>query len=538
MKADVIVVGAGLAGLVAAAELADRGRRVVLVEQESPASFGGQALWSLGGVFLVDTPEQRRLGVHDSVELAWRDWIGAAGFDRADEDLWGRRWARAYVEFAAGEARAWLRVLGMRFFPVVAWAERARNTVPRFHLVWGTGPGVVEPFARRVRHAAGRGLVRPRFRCRVEELVTTGGAVTGVRGMVLEPDAAAPGRPTSRTAVAEFELRAPAVLLTCGGIGADHDLVRASWPDRLGPAPRRLLRGVPDHVDGHLVAVVEKTGGAVVNRDRMWHYPEGIHPLSPLWTNHGVRVLPGPSTLWCDARGRRLPPPHFPGFDTLAALEVITSTGFDHSWFVLNRRILAKEIALSGSVENPDLTARSIPRFLRRLLGTPGPVRALARHGSDIVTAATVPELVARMNSRTGQQLIDAGELHRQILDRDRALSDDPQLAAVRTARRYLGDRLTRVAAPHRLLDPHAGPLIAIRLHILSRKTLGGLRTDLSGRVLRHDGQAVPGLYAAGEAAGFGGGGMHGYRSLEGTFLGGCLFTGRQAARAIAGANA
>src|SRR5918998_3011481 len=191
LDADAIVVGAGLAGLVATAELADAGRRVVLLDQEPEASLGGQAHWSFGGLFLVDSPEQRRARVRDSRELALDDWLGAAGFDR-DDDVWPRRWAEAYVDFAAGEKRAWLHGQGVRFFPVVGWAERGGydatghgNSVPRFHITWGTGPGIVAPFERRVRAAAARGLVDMRFRHRVDELLTDGGAVTGVAGAVL-----------------------------------------------------------------------------------------------------------------------------------------------------------------------------------------------------------------------------------------------------------------------------------------------------------------------------------------------------------------
>ena len=544
-ETDVIIVGAGLAGLVAAAELVDAGRRVIILEQEPEASLGGQAFWSFGGLFLVNSPEQRRLGVRDSHDLALQDWMGSAGFDR-EEDLWPRRWAEAYVDFASGEKYAWLRGQGIRLFPVVQWAERGGylangygNSVPRFHVTWGTGPGVIEPFVRRVREGERQGLVRLCFRHRVTALSMSSGVVDGVEGEVLEPSTAQRGIPSSRTVVGAFHLKAQAIIVTSGGIGANHDLVRRNWPQWLGPTPTRLISGVPDHVDGHMLEVVAQSGGHLINPDRMWHYPEGIHNYAPIWSRHAIRILSGPSPLWLDARGHRLPIPLFPGFDTLGALQHITTGGYDYSWFLLNQRIIRREFALSGSEQNPDLTGRSILKTLSRVLpGAPGPIEAFKRKGVDFVVQRRLPDLVRGMNDLAGEPLIDLSELEQEIVARDREIrnpfSKDAQVTAIRGARAYLGDKLIRVAKPHRLLDPAAGPLIAVRLSILTRKTLGGLKTDLTGRVLQANDEPIPGLYAAGEVAGFGGGGVHGYRALEGTFLGGCLFSGRVAGRAVA----
>ncbi|TFV66777.1 UNVERIFIED_ORG: FAD-binding dehydrogenase [Bacillus sp. AZ43] len=547
-EADAIVVGAGLAGLVATAELADAGRRVILLDQEPEASLGGQAFWSFGGLFLVDSPEQRRLRVRDSLELARQDWFGTAGFDR-ESDHWPRQWAEAYLQFAAGEKRAWLKEQGIGFFPIVGWAERGGytatghgNSVPRFHIVWGTGPAIVEAFARRVRAAVEAGRVELRFRHRVSGLVVTDGAVTGVRGAVLEPSSVARGEASSRTEVGDFELSAQAVVVTAGGIGGNHDLVRENWPARLGPAPKRLLSGVPAHVDGRMLQATQAAGASVVNGDRMWHYTEGIANHSPVWDKHGIRILPGPSSLWLDATGTRLPVPLFPGFDTLGTLAHIGTTGYEHTWFVATQKIVEKEFALSGSEQNPDLTGKDVKLLLNRVkAGVSGPVKAFLDRGEDFVVAPTLPELVAGMNRITGgTPELDLARIEREIVARDRevgnAFTKDLQITAIRGARNYLGDKLIRVAPPHRLLDPEAGPLIAVRLNIITRKTLGGLETDLSGRVLRPGGEVFPGLYAAGEIAGFGGGGVHGYRSLEGTFLGGCLFSGRVAGRAAAAA--
>lgn len=543
---DAIVVGAGLAGLVATAEIADKGKKVLLLDQEPEASIGGQAWWSFGGLFLVDSPEQRRLGIKDSKELAWQDWLGTAGFDREeDEDYWGRKWAEAYVNFAALEKRKWLYDMGVRFFPIVGWAERGGylaeghgNSVPRFHVVWGTGPGIVAPFERRVREHMKNGLVEFRPRHRVDNLIIRDGAVVGVSGALLEPSNAERGEDSSRQVVGEFKYDAKAVLVSSGGIGANFDLIRKNWPSRLGTPPKKMISGVPAHVDGRMLEITEKAGGRIVNRDRMWHYTEGLKNWNPVWSNHGIRILPGPSSIWFDAKGQRFPAPNFPGFDTLGTLEAIQKSGYDYSWFILTKKIIQKEFALSGSEQNPDLTGKSIKQVMKRATaGIPGPVKAFMENGEDFVIADNLEDLVDGMNKLTGDNLIKLEEIERQLVARDREMDNkftkDLQITALRGARNYIGDKLIRVAPPHKILDPKNGPLIAVRLNIVSRKTLGGLQTNLDGNVLNVTGKPIPGLYAAGEVSGFGGGGVHGYRAMEGTFLGGCLFSGRQAGRAI-----
>ncbi|MFI6416897.1 FAD-binding dehydrogenase [Streptomyces sp. NPDC050842] len=553
MQADVIVVGAGLAGLVAAHELTSRNRKVALVDQEGPANLGGQAFWSFGGLFLVDSPQQRRLRVKDSFELAWSDWQSSAGFDRLDdEDSWAVRWARSYVEFAAGEKQSWLAGHGIGLLPTVGWAERGAlragghgNSVPRFHVTWGTGPGVVEPFARYAHEAAAAGLLTFHHRHRVDELIVQGGTVCGVQGQLLAHDPAPRGVATSREETGPFELTAQAVILTTGGIGADHDLVRRHWPTRLGTPPAHMVTGVPAHVDGRMLDISARAGARLVNQDRMWHYTEGLENWDPIWPGHGIRVLPGPSPMWFDALGRRLPAPCLPGYDTLGTLRHLRTTpdiaDHDHSWFILTQKIIEKEFALSGSEQNPDITGKDRGAFVRtRLLGkkAPGPVEAFKRHGPDFVVANNLAELVDGMNKLTDRPLLDAHRIREQIEARDLQIanpySKDAQVQGIHNARRYLGDRLGRAAAPHRILDPAAGPLIGVKLHILTRKTLGGIQTDLHSRALAEDRQPIAGLYAAGEVAGFGGGGVHGYNALEGTFLGGCLLSGREAGRAAA----
>lgn len=544
-QADVIVIGGGLAGLVATYELTQAGRTVLVVDQENEANIGGQAFWSLGGLFLVNSPEQRHLGIKDSYDLAYQDWLGSAAFDRKREDYWPRQWAQAYVEFAAGEKRNYLHNLGLRLMPNVGWAERGDgtalghgNSVPRFHLTWGTGPGVVDIFLRPVQEAAARGLVTFAHRHQVDEIVVTNGAATGVRGTILEPSAEGRGVTSSRTPIGEFEFSAQAVVVTSGGIGGNAELVRANWPKRLGAPPKHMLTGVPAHVDGRMLGISESAGGNIVNRDRMWHYTEGITNWDPIWPSHGIRILPGPSSMWFDATGNRLPAPLFPGFDTMGTLAHIMKTGHEHTWFILDQTIIEKEFALSGSEQNPDITGRDLGLLAQRIKkGAPGPVEAFKQHGADFIVRDNLRDLVDGMNALTDKPLLSFEDIERQIIGRDREVKNkyakDFQVMAIRNARGVITEKLTRVVAPHEILDPKNGPLIAVKLHLLTRKTLGGLETNLDSQVIRADGTPFTGLYAAGEVAGFGGGGVHGYSALEGTFLGGCIFSGRAAGRAL-----
>ena len=545
---DVLIIGWGLAGLVTAAEAVAAGKRVTLVDAEPRTNLGGQAVWSFGGLFLIDSPEQRRMGIRDSADLARQDWFATAGFDRED-DHWPRQWAEAYLDFAAGEKRSWLRQRGVGFFPVVGWAERGGytatgpgNSVPRFHITWGTGPGLAAPFRAALEDAEASGRLRVLPRHRVTALRTSAGAVIGAAGDVLAPSGAVRGAASSREVVGAFEISAGAVVVASGGIGGNHDLVRRWWPQRLGTPPASLLTGVPAYVDGSMLPVAEEAGARLINQDRMWHYVEGIRNHDPVWPLHGIRILPGPSSVWLDATGARLPVPLFPGFDTLGTLAHLRRTGHDHSWFVLSQRIVEKEFTLSGSEQNPDLTGKDLPLLVRSRLGkgAAGPVQAFLDRGEDFVVRDTLDELLAGMRALPGGEALEPDRVRAELQARDREVDNDftkdAQIAMLRSARAYRGDRLIRTAAPHRILDAASGPLIAVKLHVLTRKSLGGIQTDLSARVLGADGQVVPGLFAAGEASGFGGGGVHGYRALEGTFLGGCLFSGRAAGRAAAAA--
>jgi len=555
--APVLIVGAGLAGLVAAFELTQRKVPVIILDQENAANLGGQAFWSLGGLFCVDSTEQRRMGIKDSRELAMRDWMGSARFDREKEDHWPRQWAEAFVNFAADEMETYVKARGIGFLMNVGWAERGDgraeghgNSVPRFHLTWGTGPEVVRVFAEPVKVAEKEGLVEFKFRHVVDEVITdekTGRAV-GVRGRVLEDDESPRGVKSSRAEVGKFEIMGSAVLVSSGGIGGDVEKVKAAWPvDRLGPTvPKNFVVGVPAHVDGRMIDIAESVGANVINRDRMWHYTEGLKNWDPIWPGHGIRVLPAPSSLWLDATGKRLPPFLFPGCDTLATLKHICSTGYDYTWFIADQSIVAREFALSGSEQNPDVTNKSIWQLLtQRIFSSKGtiPVQNFVKHGQDFVVSDNLEDLVTAMNELIST-VPDAPKLDyaqvKNVVDArdgqfDNTYSKDAQAMLIHSARTYWPDRRSRVAVPHRLLDTAKhGPLIAVRMNLLTRKTLGGIETNLKSNVMRADGSAFPGLYAAGEAAGFGGGGVHGYSSLEGTFLGGCIFSGRAAGRAMA----
>lgn len=557
-KWDVIVVGAGLAGLVAAYEAQKAGRRVLVLDQESAANRGGQAFWSLGGIFLVDSPEQRRLGVRDSLELAKADWFGSAAFDR-EEDHWPRRWAEEYLKFAAGEKREYLTSLGMRFVPVVGWAERGDgtadghgNSVPRFHLTWGTGPEVVRVFSEPLAKAEAEGRVRFLHRRRVTEVVMADGRAVGVRGDVLERcDHLERGNASPDRVIGDFEASGRTILIATGGVGGNLDLVRRYWPeDRLGPMPDDMVTGVPAFVDGRGIGVAEAAGANIINRDRMWHYTEGMANWDPVWPNHGIRIIPGPSSMWFDATGERLPAPFIPGADTVGTMKHILATGHSYSWFVLDRTIVGKEFLFSGSEQNPDLTDKEIGKLVNKVTaGVPGPVQAFMDNGEDWVVADSVGELADKMNrlaadaaekaGRPGTNpVIDAARLYEQIhardLQTDNPFCKDHQVTRINGARRFVGDKIVRAVKPHRILDRGHGPLIAVRLRMLTRKTLGGIETDLDGRVLRPGGGIVDGLWAAGEASGFGGGGVHGNNALEGTFLGGCIFSGLRAGRSMA----
>jgi uncharacterized protein len=531
LKADVVVVGAGIAGLTTTLELLDQGRRVLLLDRCHPEEVGGLAREAFGGMFMVDTSEQRRSGIEDSVELALEDWLRMADFD--EEDVWPRRWAEQYVARARDEVGGWLKRHGVRFFPVVNWAERGvwgdGNSVPRFHLAWGCGKALVDEIWGSIEGHARRGSLEVRFRTRVTELLMEDGRATGVR--------AAPEDDGEET-----EIPARAVVVAAGGVGGNLDIVRREWPENLGSAPKDILMGSHYYADGAMHEEVQRRGGNVTHLSRMWNYADAVRHPEPKRPLHGLKLIPPRSGIVLDPSGRRYgPAPLIPTFDAYYALERMCEDERKYYWMVCNWKIALRELDVSGSQHNPSIREKRLVRFLLGILfGKPTLVKHFVDKCPDFVTGRSLPELAERMREVTGDDALDAELMEREIdrydatIDRGKPLFNDDQLRRIAQLRNWRGDRL-RTAKFQRIVDEKAMPLIAIRMTVMARKSLGGIQTDLDCRVLRPEGEAIPGLYAVGEAAGFGGGGLHGKRSLEGTFLGGCVFTGRVAARAIAG---
>ncbi len=529
-KADVIVIGGGLAGIAAALELLDHNKSVAIIERNSEEDFGGLARVSFGGVFIVGSPEQKRAGINDSVDLALRDWISYG--ELTEQDVWPRRWAEAYIAASRDDVRGWLKTRNVTFFPVVNWVERGLhqpgNSVPRFHMVWGTGQGLVLGLLKHLAGHPHREKLRPHFKHRVTDLIQTAGRITGCVGVREDTGD-------------EFTATGESVVIAAGGIAGNLDLVRKHWYRPWGDPPDYLLNGSHPAADGHLHEVTAKLGGNITHLDKMWHYAAGVHHWKPQHASHGISLVPPKSALWVNYEGRRMGPPALvTAFDTRYLVETICSQKKKYSWQILNWKIARKEFAVSGSAFNHSIRDKKRLKFLLTLLmGNPKLVQEFIDNCPDFVTAGSIPELVQKMNTLTGTYDVDAKLLDREIqlyddqIARGPAFHNDDQLRRIAHARQYRGDRI-RTCKFARIDDPKARPLIAIREFILTRKSLGGIQTDLDSRVLDVDGQAVPGLYAVGEAAGFGGGGIHGLRSLEGTFLGACIFGGRRAAQAIA----
>ncbi len=522
---DVAIVGGGLAGLVAALELIAQGLRVTLLDRDQPEALGGLAQESFGGLMLVDTPLQRRMKVDDSPDRALADWLRFG--ELTDADRWPRAWAASYVEHSRAGIHDWLHGMGQRFLPMPLWVERHGNSVPRWHVCWGTGAGLVNTILRQIRAHPHAGRLSMRFGARVERLLTQAGRVTGLAGV-------------DEATGAAFEVTAARVVIASGGITGDDDLMRANWHADWQPAPPVILNGAHRFGDGRLHRAAQVAGGAVRHLDRQWNYAAGIRHWAPRKPRHGLSVVPVRHAVWVDATGARVMPPMLTGLDTRALVTQLCGLPGGYGWQITNRRIALKELAVSGAEMNPAIRDGSRLRFLRDLLlGNRWLYDTLTRRAPDVVTADTVPRLVTAMNGLDGPgPAVDPDRLTESIARFDAEIargeaSTDPQLSAIRTMREWRGDRM-RLAKGVRLLAPGAGPLVAIRTFVIARKSLGGIVTDLSSRVLDGDDQPIPGLYAIGEAAGFGGGNANGLRGLEGTFLGGAIHTARRLAAAIA----
>jgi predicted oxidoreductase len=534
-EGPIVVIGAGLAGLVTTLELLEQTRDpVLLVDRCRPDEVGGLAREAFGGMFMVDTREQRFSRINDSVELALEDWVRVAEFEDGDE--WPRRWAQEYVSRAREDVGDWLKSHGVRFFPVVNWAERGvygdGNSVPRFHLTWGCGQALVDAMWAAIERHPRRSALEVRFGARVTRLLVRAGAMRGLK-LAVDGDGGSAA-----------EVAATRIVIAAGGIGGNLDIVRGEWPPELGKPPAEILMGSHYYADGAMHKEVQRIGGNVTHISRMWNYADAVRHPSPRRPLHGLKLIPPRSGLVLDPTGRRYGPiPLIPTFDAYYALQRMMEDERGYYWMICNWKIARRELDVSGSQHNPNIREKRLIRFLLSILfGKPTLVKYFVERCPDFVTARTLPELAEEMARVTGDGALDQSLMEREVnaydatIARGKPLFNDDQLRRIAQLRSWRGDRL-RTCAFQRIVDEDAMPLIAIRMGVMARKSLGGIQTDLQSRVLRPDGEPVPGLYAVGEAAGFGGGGMHGKRSLEGTFLGGCVFSGRLAAQAIAEAE-
>ena len=522
-QADVIVAGGGIAGICAAIELLGRGRRVLLLDRDAEENLGGLAKESFGGVWFAGTPLQRRYGIRDSAALGLADWLAFGEIPA--EARWPRAWAEAYVERCVPEVYDWLLAQGLEFMPMPMWVERGLhlpgNSVPRWHIVWGTGHELAVVLAQRMLAHPKRELLNLRFGCRVDGFFTSHGRVAGCRGVI------------EGTGV-PFEATGEAVVIAAGGINGDLDRVREHWHADWGRPPDVILNGSHKFADGTLHDAAGHLGAAITHLDWQWNYAAGVRHWRPRKPTHGLSLVPPKSALWLNWRGGRIGPmPLVTGFDTHDLVAQICRQERAYSWQLLNKRIALKELAVSGAEFNPAFREKKRLAVARDLLlGNRWLWNELTRNCEDFVVADTLPELVERMNALAGDDSVDLAAVTEAATRYDERIGlghrfhNDEQLRRIEFARRWPGDRL-RTCKYQRILDPKAGPLLAIREFIISRKSMGGIATDLESRVLDRHGEVSPGLFAAGEAAGFGGGGMNGKRGLEGTFLGGCILGGR-----------
>ena len=533
-KADAVIIGGGIAGITAAIELLNEGQKVLVIDRDVEEELGGLAKWSFGGMFFVDSPLQRRAGMKDNVDLALRDWHSVADF--GEEDVLPKQWAEQYVHNCTDQVYRWLtKEHGTKFFPVVHWVERGLhkpgNSYPRFHMVWGTGKGLTDDLIKSMRgHSKASTHLQTVYRHKAEELILENGVVVGVKGMDEQNNQ-------------PFEARGENTLVATGGLGGNIDKVRETWYKPWGEPPKTILNGSHPYALGDMHEAVEKIEGNVTHLDWAWHYAAGVRHPRPKWKDHGLSLVPPKSALWLDHTGKRFGPhPLITAYDTRWTVEEICKQEKKYSWQVLNMKIMMKEFAISGSESNESIRDKNLIGFLRDiLLGNKKLVNDML-NSPDFVTGNSLEELVDKMNALEGTDDVKLHHLKDSILpydamiDRGPNFHDDEQLRRIAHARQYRGDKV-RTCKFQKILDPKAMPLIAIRESILSRKTLGGIQTDLGGRVMSKPvngkSEPIPGLYAIGEAAGFGGGGSHGKGALEGTFLGGCVLTARIAAKAI-----
>jgi predicted oxidoreductase len=522
-----LVIGGGIAGIVTALELLDRSMSVVLVDRDTPRRFGGLALWAFGGMALVGTKEQKKYRIPDSPELALEDWIRFG--ELGPEEHWPRAWAECYVHESREWVYEWVKNLGLKFMPAVNWVERGSsirgNSVARYHLLWGTGRELVQTLAGRLLNHPNADRLTVLHRHRARSLEFRDGRVTGCSG-------------TDEASGGSFSVEADNTIIATGGVNGSEEQVRKHWPGHWPPLPERILNGAHPFASGEIHESLAARGGRLTHLDKMWNYAAGIPHPQPHFQGHGLSLIPCKTGLWLSPDGAELgPAPMVTGYDTRELCRQVVA--HPYTWQVLNWKIAAKEMAISGAEHNPRIVKHQLIRFLlETVTGSDRLLRQMAAESTEFVTAGTVDDLAGKMNGLSGGNRIEAGALSKRVEAYDRIMSDpesremDSRTSRILRLREWRGDAL-RTCPMQRINDPKAGPLLAIRLHFISRKSLGGIQTDLQSRVLNDAGQAMPGLYAVGEAAGFGGGGASGKRSLEGTFLSGCILTARKAAAAI-----
>lgn len=532
-QADVIIVGGGLAGLAIAYDLLDYGKKIVLLDKDEPENLGGLAKKSFGGVMFVDTPLQRRLGIKDSPELAMSDWNSFADF--GEHDHWPKKWAKFYVENSIEYIYEWMKKKSIDFLPLVNWPERGifkpGNSVPRWHITWGTGYAIIECLLAHLNKHPQRKNLEICFGHSVNELIGQGGRVIGVTGTLKE----------SRQ---EFVAKGENVVIASGGIcGGDLSEVKRNWHKEWGKPPEVLLNGSHKYADGLLHKAVTKQGGILTHLDKQWHYAAGIYHPHAEQKDEGLSLVPPRSALWVDAEGKRFGPVPLMGYtDTRYVVEQIVKSKAQYSWQIMNWKIAIKELAVSGSDYMTAFRNKDKFKLIKDVVfGNKELVNRLIAESKDFVVATSLPELVRKMNELSlGGFKINEDEFIRGIksyddqIDRGETYFNDDQLRRIANFRNYRGDKM-RVCKFQKINDPKAYPIIAVREFILSRKSLGGVQTNLQSQALNRKGEVIPGLYAIGETAGFGGGGIHGKGSLEGTFLGACVLTARTAAKSIAG---
>lgn len=529
-QSDVIIIGGGLAGIAAAIELLGLDKKVIILERDKKEKFGGLAKESFGGIMMVGTPHQKKMGIKDSPELALSDWHSYAKFE--EEDIWPKKWAEVYVNRSIELIWEWLTKRGISFLPVVNWPERGLfhpgNSVPRWHIAWGTGFGIIESLTNHLESHPRRSNLQVFFNHQVNRLVETNNRISGCSG-ILEGSGE------------EFSAEADAVIVASGGIcGGDLSKVGENWYKPWGNPPKKILNGSHRYADGKMLDVVKGIGGKITHLDKQWHYAAGIHHPDPDKQDHGLSLVPPRSALWMNASGKRIGPVPLMGYtDTRYVVEQICKQPGQYSWQILNWRIAIKELGVSGCEYMTAFRYKKKLRLLKDILfGNKELVNRLIGESKDIVTAHSIKELVKKMNAMDNEYKVDEKILTAEIkayddqIDRGEKFFTDDQLRRIVITRKYRGDRI-RTCKYRKIADPKAMPLIAIREFILSRKSLGGIQTNLDCQVMNSKGKAIDNLYAVGEAAGFGGGGSHGKGSLEGTFLGGCILTGRIAGQYI-----